>query len=84
MVRKSSDQVYDYYDVVVPGDCYDNLEDAGSMAIDIARERTKIYAMPANWESRLITGKVGDYEITFRVRRVRFRRGKVEAPCTEE
>jgi len=52
--------VYDYYDVYVPRDafpetpkCFVN-EGVFDMAIEMARHRTRIYATPCTWTSRLI------------------------------
>ena len=63
--------VRDYYTVAVPGDVYDNVEQLGQLAIDEAKGRARLYAVPAAWTATLVSGEVGDYEVTFRVRRVR-------------
>jgi hypothetical protein len=65
--------VYDYYDVEVPGDLSDDVEVLGQQAIDEARERARVYALPADWMVTLIKGEVGDFNVTFRVRRRRNR-----------
>lgn len=67
---------YDYYTVSVPGDVYDpedpaSMECLGDLAIEEARNRTKLYCSPALWVAERIKGELGDYEVTFRVRRTR-------------
>ncbi len=62
---------YDYYTVAVPGDLHDNMEALADQAINEARERAKLYAMPAVWTARHISGEVGDFEVKFRVCRKR-------------
>lgn len=71
---------YDVYTVTVPGDTNDEadrkvwLEEAAGIAINEARERAKLYCMPANWTATLVKGEQGDFEVTFRVVRKRIRR----------
>lgn len=62
---------YDYYTVAVPGDLADNMEALAEQAITEARERAKLYVMPATWTATHISGEVGDFEVKFRVRRAR-------------
>ena len=62
---------YDYYTIDVPGDCADTIEELGGIAINEARERARLYCIPALWTARLISGAVGDWEVTFRVSRKR-------------
>ena len=65
---------YDYYTVAVPGDLAETVESLGQHAIREAEDRTTIYALLCEWEATRIAGKVGDYEVTFRVRRKRIRK----------
>jgi len=52
--------VYDYYDVFIPRDAFPETpecwvnEGVFDMAIEIARQRTRIYAMPCAWTTQLI------------------------------
>jgi hypothetical protein len=64
---------YDYYEVDVPGECADFMEDLGDIAINEARDRARLYCMPALWTAEPIAGDVGDFTVTFRVRRKRYR-----------
>ena len=69
--------VYDYYEIAVPGDAFDGddaIQQLGSLAIDEARERAKLYCVPAEWTSKLISGEAGDFECVFQVVRKRNRR----------
>ncbi len=66
--------VRDYYLVKVPGDLSDNIQDLGQAAIREAEERTKLYCIPCEWTATKIAGEIGDFEVTFRVRRTRYRR----------
>ena len=66
--------IYDYYTVKVPGDLDDNLHDLADHAIQIARDRAKLYCTPCNWTAWLVSGGIGDFEVTFRVRRTRWRK----------
>ena len=61
----------DYYTVTVPGDAFETQEQAADCAINEARERARIYAMPATWIAKLVKGDVGDWEMEYRVCRVR-------------
>lgn len=65
---------YDYYTVSVPGDCYDTREELGQLAIREAEERTKLYCLPCEWTAKLVAGELGDYELSFKVRRKRAKR----------
>jgi hypothetical protein len=65
--------VYDYYLVVVPGNCPRTVKELGGRAIDVARERARLYCLTCAWTARLVAGEVGDFEVTFRVRRRRNR-----------
>ena len=62
---------YDYYEVVLPGDLFDTMDEFRDYAVNEARERAKIYALPCSWRTKLISGEIGDWEIKFRVCRVR-------------
>ena len=62
---------YDYYTVAVPGDCADTLAELADVAINEARERARLYAIPAEWLAVVIRGEIGDCNVTFRVRRKR-------------
>ena len=64
---------YDYYNIEVPGDCADSIEELGDIAIDEARDRARLYCMPALWTAVLIAGEIGDWTVTFRVCRKRYR-----------
>ena len=64
---------YDYYTVDIPGDCADDMATLADYAINEARERATIYAMPALWTARRVSGDVGDFNVQFRVRRMRNR-----------
>jgi len=65
--------IRDYYTVKVkvPGDMSDRLEDLADQAIAEARERARLYCLPAEWKATRIAGDVGDTEVTFRVCRRR-------------
>lgn len=62
---------YDYYMVDVPGDCADSIEDLAGIAIAEARERARLYCLPALWTATLVVGEVGDWVVRFRVCRKR-------------
>jgi len=62
---------YDYYVVDVPGDCADSIDELGDVAIAEARERARLYCIPALWLARRISGDVGDWTVRFRVCRQR-------------
>lgn len=64
---------YDYYQIDIPGDLSDNLEDLANQAIVEAREKAKLYCMPALWTAQHVSGEVGDFNVTFRVCRKRNR-----------
>lgn len=63
---------YDYYSIGVPGDCADTVEALAEIAINEARERARLYVMPATWSAELESGELGDFEVYFKVRRKRF------------
>jgi hypothetical protein len=65
---------YDYYDIEVPGDCADTVEELADIAINEAMERARLYCMPALWSARLVDGVVGDWAVMFRVSRKRYKR----------
>jgi hypothetical protein len=62
---------YDYYVVDVPGDCADSLEELAEIAIAEARERTRLYCIPANWYAKWICGEIGGWVVRFKVCRQR-------------
>lgn len=68
---------YDYYEIEIPGDVFqgDSMEEQREgicqQAIDEARERAKLYCVPANWSAHIIKGEPGDTIVTVKVRRVR-------------
>ena len=64
-------QVNDYYLVRIPGDMCNTLTEVCEAAITEAREKTRIYAIPAEWTARVIKGEIGDWEVTVKVRRRR-------------
>lgn len=64
----------DYYLVDVPGDAADTFDALGDIAINEARERARIYAIPANWTATRISGDIGDFVVRFRVCRIRHRK----------
>lgn len=66
--------ISDYYTVSIPGDASDSLEDIASMAIDEARERARLYAIPCEWTACHVSGEIGEWEVKFRVRRRRLAR----------
>lgn len=68
--------VRDYYLVRVPGDVVDTLEGLADIAIREVRERTRIYAMPCEWQAKCLSGGVGSEEVIFRVSRRRRRPSK--------
>ena len=68
---------YDYYTVSVPGDLEATIKGLGRWAIRDAEERASIWAVPCEWTAEPVSGKVGDYEVKFRVRRKRFKRWHV-------
>jgi len=65
--------VYDYYIVDVPGDCDDTIKGLGDIAIIEARERARLYCIPATWTAKHIGGDVGNWFVRFRVCRMRNR-----------
>lgn len=66
--------VRDYYTVSLPGDVFDSLEDLSSLAINEAKEKVRLYCVPAIWTVKVLAGEVGDHEVSFRVCRVRNKR----------
>lgn len=66
--------IHDYYEVSLPGDWADTLDQLASHAIDEARERTRIYATPATWRAFHVRGEIGDSEVVFKVCRIRRRK----------
>lgn len=62
---------YDYYLVKVPGDCTDNYETLGHIAIQQAEESTHLYSLPSVWTAVRVNGSLGDFEVTYKVRRKR-------------
>lgn len=66
--------VYDRYMVSIPGDLYDDLEGLGQQAIVEAEARTKLFCIPALWTATLVSGEVGDFSVTFRVVRKRYKK----------
>ena len=58
------------FDIRVPGDLFDNMDDFLDYAIYQAREEADDYVIPAEWTSEHISGDIGDYEIKFRVKRL--------------
>lgn len=71
--RPKSLIIRDYYVVSIPGDLSDNMEDLASQAITEARERAKLYCVPAEWSATPISGEIGSFEVKFRVVRRRRR-----------
>lgn len=67
-------RVRDYYEVKLPTDLSDSLDDLSSMAINEAKERARLYCVPAEWSAKLIAGEVGEGEVSFRVCRLRNKR----------
>ncbi len=65
---------YDYYDVSVPGDCADSIEELGQIAINEATDRARLYCLPALWTAERVAGDVGDWTVRFRVCRKRHKR----------
>jgi len=70
---------YDYYTVKLPGDMEETMERLGQLAIGEAEDRARVYALPCEWTAKHVAGKIGDYEITFRVRRKRNHKGASHA-----
>jgi len=66
--------VRDYYTVSLPGDVFDSLEDLSSLAINEAKEKARLYCVPAIWTVKVLAGEVGDHQVSFRVCRVRNKR----------
>lgn len=66
--------IRDYYIVKVPGVAAETLDKLADLAIREARDRTKLYCLPAEWTATCISGEVGSWEVTFRVRRTRNKR----------
>ena len=64
---------YDYYIIDVPVDCADTLDALADIAINEARERAKLYCIPCDWSATVISGKGGNSDMRFRVRRRRNR-----------
>lgn len=47
------------------------MRQLGLHAISEAEERSKVYAMPANWSARHVSGEIGNHLMVFRVCRKR-------------
>jgi hypothetical protein len=58
----SSKLVRDYYTVIVPGDLCDDPEGMADAAIYEARERARLYCVPAEWSATLI-GQCAEYDV---------------------
>jgi hypothetical protein len=71
MKKKPSRCCYDYYTIAIPTDAFATKEEAGSHAIDEARERARLYCMPADWRAVLLSE--GGLDFVFRVSRKRNR-----------
>ncbi len=63
--------VRDYYVIDVPGDLSDDMDVILDQAITEAREKARLYCMPAEWTATRISGEIGDNSIMVRVRRKR-------------
>jgi hypothetical protein len=61
----------DRYTVRVSGEAFDTIAAVLDAAINEARERAKIFAIPATWGATVVSGKLGDWEIIVRVTRKR-------------
>jgi hypothetical protein len=68
-----SEIVIDRYSVSVPTDYAETEEELAEVAIDEARERTKLYCIPAEWKAFVVAR---GYETTFLVTRRRRRTKK--------
>ncbi len=66
--------IRNYYTVNVPGDAFETLEDVTDHAVHEARERAKLYCIPAEWTATVVRGEIGDHEIEVRVCRKRNRK----------
>jgi flavin-binding protein dodecin len=64
--------VRDYYRISIPGD-FGTETEICEQAVTEARERARLYVMPAEWAARIVSGTVGDYEVTVLVTRRRYR-----------
>ncbi len=73
----SKKYVYDYYEISIPGDAFETMEDACDCAINEARDRARLYCMPCMWSAWPIRGEIGSWEIIFKVSRKRNRIAKV-------
>jgi hypothetical protein len=73
-VRRQIDLIRDYYTVTIERD-FGTAEECAEQAIVEARERAKLYCMPANWVATLINDP-DSFELRFRVRRTRRRPSK--------
>lgn len=62
---------YNYYRVSVPGDMDTDIEKLANYAIDIVRERTRIWYSNCTWRAERVYGEPGDPEVIFRVCRTR-------------
>jgi len=65
---------YDYYTVSIPGDLSDDMTVLADQAITEAKERAKLYCVPATWTAQRISGEIGSFEVVFRVTRKRNRK----------
>lgn len=63
--------IYDYYEIDVPGDCAGEIGELAEIAINEARERARIYAVPAEWTAKRVSGELGDFNVKFKVTRKR-------------
>lgn len=70
--------VYDYYFVDIPGDCSDEMTILAEMAIEEAKDKAKLYCVPAIWTSERISGEIGDFNVRFKVCRKRNRVAKLD------
>jgi hypothetical protein len=71
MAQRVHKYLYDQYTIDVPGDCAETIQELGEIAINEARERARLYCMPANWTATRISGEVGDNNVRFKVVRKR-------------
>jgi len=71
-----SKTITDYYTIELPGDLFDNAEDFESYAIDVARERARLYVIPCEWQASMVDPEdIGNFEVTVKVKRIRNKGG---------
>ena len=68
--------VRDYYTIRLPGDLFATQQEFESYAIDVAREQARLYAIPCEWQAKMVNPEsIGNCEVTVKVIRIRNKGG---------